>query len=307
MRRRRILTAKRGFTLWALLVYAFLYLPILVVVIFAFDKPSPTSVASYKGSNICNIDVADIGNISVWNGFEPCWFAKGLDTELYVTAIKNSFTIALEASVIATILGLGAALALARMRRRWRAPFDVIVYLTLVVPEIVIAVASLIFFVQVKQNFGVFPGLGRWTILLGQIVFNASLAMLIIRARFVGMGDKLEEAAYDLGSGPVSTFRQVTLPRLMPAVIAAALLSFTFSFDDFVLPNFTNGTTSTWPIVLYSAVRFGITPAVNALATLMLLVTLVLIVAVAILLRRTRVEGPGQEEQGGLGAALGLG
>lgn len=307
MRRRRIFTAKRGFTAWALLVYAFLYLPILVVVIFAFDAPSPTSVASYKGSNICDIDVADIGNISVWNGFESCWFAKGLDTSLYVTAIKNSFTIALEASIIATILGLGAALALARMRRRWRAPFDVIVYLTLVVPEIVIAVASLIFFVQVKNNFGAFPGLGKSTILLGQIVFNASLAMLIIRARFVGMGDKLEEAAYDLGSGPFSTFRQVTLPRLMPAVIAAALLSFTFSFDDFVLPNFTNGTTSTWPIVLYSAVRFGITPAVNALATLMLLVTLVLIVAVAVLLRRTRVEGPGQEEQGGLGAALGLG
>jgi ABC-type spermidine/putrescine transport system permease subunit II len=307
VRRRRFFTAKRGFSLWALLVYAFLYLPILVVVIFAFDKPSPTSVATFKGSNICDIDVADIGNISVWNGFTSCWFAKGLDTSLYVTAVKNSFVIALEASVIATILGLGAALALARMRRRWRAPFDVLVYLTLVVPEIVIAVASLIFFVQVRNNFGVFPPLGKSTILLGQIVFNASLAMLIIRARFVGMGDKLEEAAYDLGSGPVSTFRQVTLPRLMPAVIAAALLSFTFSFDDFVLPNFTNGTTSTWPIVLYSAVRFGITPAVNALATLMLLVTLVLIVVVAVLLRRSRVEGPGQEEQGGLGAALGLG
>jgi ABC-type spermidine/putrescine transport system permease subunit II len=307
VRRHRILTAKRGFSLWALLVYAFLYIPILVVVIFAFDKPSPTSVETFKGSNICDIDVADIGNISVWNGFTSCWFAKGLDTSLYVTAVKNSFVIALEASIIATILGLGAALALARMRRRWRAPFDVLVYLTLVVPEIVIAVASLIFFVQVRNNFGAFPPLGRTTILFGQIVFNASLAMLIIRARFVGMGDKLEEAAYDLGSGPFSTFRQVTLPRLMPAVIAAALLSFTFSFDDYILPSLTNGTTSTWPIVLYSAVRFGITPAVNALATLMLLVTLVLIVVVAVLLRRTRVQGPGQEEQGGLGAALGLG
>jgi ABC-type spermidine/putrescine transport system permease subunit II len=304
--RRRLLTAKRGFTAWALLVYVFLYLPILIVVVFAFDAPSPTSVASFKGSNICNIDVADIGNISVWNGGVTCWFAKGLNTELYVTAIKNSFIIALEASIIATVLGLGAALALARMRRRWRAPFDVIVYLTLVVPEIVIAVASLIFFVQFKNNFAPFPALGKSTILLGQIVFNASLAMLIIRARFVGMGDKLEEAAYDLGSGPFSTFRQVTLPRLMPAVIAAALLSFTFSFDDYILPSLTNGTTSTWPIVLYSAVRFGITPAVNALATIMLLVTLVMIIIVAILLRRTRVQGPGQEE-GGLGAALGLG
>jgi spermidine/putrescine transport system permease protein len=294
VRKRRILTAKRGFTIWAMLVYAFLYLPILVVVIFAFDKPSATSVATFKGSNICDIQPADIGNISVWNGFTSCWFGKGLDTGLYTSAIKTSFFIAAEASIIATILGLAAALALARMRKRWRAP------------EIVIAVASLIFFVQVRSNFGAFPPLGRSTILLGQIVFNASLAMLIIRARFVGMGDKLEEAAYDLGSGPVATFRQVTLPRLMPAVIAAALLSFTFSFDDYILPAFTNGTTSTWPIVLYSAVRFGITPAVNALATLMLLVTLILIVAVAILLRRSRVEGPGQEEHG-LGAAFGLG
>ena len=145
-----------------------------------------------------------------------------------------------------------------------------LVYLTLVVPEIVIAVASLIFFVQAHHYVPAFPGLGRGTILLGQIVFNASLAMLIIRARFVGMGDTLEEASYDLGAGRLSTFRQVTLPRLMPAIVAAGLLSFTFSFDDYIVPAFTNGTVNTWPIVLYSAVRFGITPSVNALATLML-------------------------------------
>ena len=130
--------------------------------------------------------------------------------------------------------------------------------------------------------------------------------MLIIRARFVGMGDKLEEAAYDLGSGPFSTFRQVTFPRLMPAVIAAALLSFTFSFDDYVLPAFTNGTTNTWPIVLYSAVRFGITPAVNALATLMLLVTAVFVLLTVIVLRRSRVVDP-NEDGAGLGSMLGLG
>src|SRR5205823_1579430 len=136
---------------------------------------------------------------------------------------------------------------------------------------------------------------GRGTILLGQVVFNASLAMLIIRARFVGMGDTLEEAAYDLGSSPLSTFRQITLPRLMPAIVAAALLSFTFSFDDYVLPAFTNGTTNTWPIVLYSAVRFGITPAVNALATIMLGVTVAAVVTVGLVLRRGRAQArPGQ-------------
>ena len=131
--------------------------------------------------------------------------------------------------------------------------------------------------------------------------------MLIIRARFVGMGDDLEEAAYDLGSGPMATFRQVTLPRLMPAIVAAALLSFTFSFDDYIVPAFTNGTTNTWPIVLFSAVRFGLTPAVNALATIMLSVTVLAVTATAVILRRSRVRAtPGQEQARGLDVALGM-
>jgi ABC-type spermidine/putrescine transport system permease subunit II len=306
VRRRRILTAKRGFTTWALVVYAFLYLPIAVVVIFAFNKPSPSSLAVFHGSNMCSMAPVKLGNIAVWNGFTSCWFREGLNDPIFIPAIETSLKIAAQAAIIATALGLAAALALARMRPRLRIPFDIVVYLTLVVPEIVIAVASLIFFVQARQNVGFFPPLGSSTILLGQIVFNASLAMLIIRARFVGMGDKLEEAAYDLGSGPFSTFRQVTFPRLLPAVIAAALLSFTFSFDDYVLPAFTNGTTNTWPIVLYSAVRFGITPAVNALATLMLLVTATFVLVTVIVLRRSRVADP-TEDGGGLGSMLGLG
>src|SRR5262249_47852417 len=158
-----------------------------------------------------------------------------------------------------------------------------------------------------RNHVSGFPALGKVTILLGQVVFNASVAMLIIRARFVGMGDTLEEAAYDLGSGPLATFRQITFPRLLPAIIAAALLSFTFSFDDYVLPAFTNGTTNTWPIVLYSAVRFGLTPAVNALATIMLAVTVFAVVITAIILRRSRVRAtPGQEAGQGLNAVLGL-
>ena len=305
---RRVPTAKRAFTVWAILVFAFLYLPILVMAIFAFDKPSAAALASFHGSNMCSLPADQIGNVTVWNGFTTCWFSAGLHDPTYIPAIVTSLQIAAVASVIATALGLCAALALARMRQRFRAPFDVLVYLTLVVPEIVIAVASLIFFVQVRNHFHLFPPLGRGTILIGQVVFSASLAMLIIRARFVGMGDTLEEAAYDLGSGPLSTFRQVTLPRLMPAIVAAALLSFTFSFDDYVLPAFTNGTTNTWPIVLYSAVRFGITPAVNALATIMLALTVVAVVVTAVVLRRSRVRvSPGQEQARGLAGAIGLG
>jgi ABC-type spermidine/putrescine transport system permease subunit II len=289
------LKAKYAFTAWAVVVYAFLFLPILVMAIFAFDKPSAPALAAFHGSNICAIPPDQIGNITVWNGFTSCWFSAGLHDPTYIPAIVVSLQIAAEAAVIATLLGLCAALALARMKPRFRAPFDALAYLTLVVPEIVIAVASLIFFVQVRNHVPAFPGLGKVTILFGQVVFNASVAMLIIRARFVGMGDKLEEAAYDLGSGPLATFRQVTLPRLMPAIVAAALLSFTFSFDDYVLPAFTNGTTNTWPIVLYSAVRFGLTPAVNALATIMLSVTLAAVIIAAVILRRSRARvGPGQ-------------
>ena len=306
---RKRLTAKQGFTAWALLVFAFLYLPILVMAVFAFNKPSASALAAFHGASVCSIPPAQIGNITVWNGFTSCWFSAGLHDPTYIPAIIVSLEIAAEAAIISTVLGLCAALALGRMKPRYRAPFDALVYLTLVVPEIVIAVASLIFFVQSHNYFHAFPTLGRSTILFGQVVFNASLAMLIIRARFVGMGDRLEEAAYDLGSGRLSTFRQITLPRLMPAIVAATLLSFTFSFDDYVLPAFTNGTTNTWPIVLYSAVRFGLTPAVNALATIMLGVTVLAIVVTAIVLRRSRTQvgaAPGLERTQGLSAAIGL-
>jgi ABC-type spermidine/putrescine transport system permease subunit II len=289
-RRRRILTAKRGFTIWAFCVFAFLYLPIGVMALFAFNKPSPAALEGFHGGNVCDIPPSQLGNLTVWNGFTTCWFKVGLHDPTYIPAILTSARIAAAAAIVSTLLGLGAALALARMNKLVRVPFDSLVYLTLVVPEIVIAVASLIFFVQAPRYLPFFPPLGAWTIFLGQVVFGASLAMLIIRARFVGMGDTLEEAGYDLGSGRLATFWQITLPRLLPAIVSAALLAFTFSFDDYVLPAFTNGTTNTWPIVLYSAVRFGITPAVNALATLMLAVTIVVIAVSGLVLRRSRAS-----------------
>jgi ABC-type spermidine/putrescine transport system permease subunit II len=307
-RRSRVVTAKRGFTLWAMIVFAFLYLPIAVMALFAFNKPSPAALADFHGSNVCDIPPSQLGNLTVWNGFTTCWFKVGLHDPTYIPAIETSAKIAASAAIVSTLLCLGAALALARMHKVLRVPFDALVYMTLVVPEIVIAVASLIFFVQLPHYVPFFPPLGAWTIFFGQVVFGASLAMLIIRARFVGMGDTLEEAGYDLGSGRLSTFRQITLPRLFPAIIAATLLSFTFSFDDYVLPAFTNGTTNTWPIVLYSAVRFGITPAVNALATMMLAATIVVIAVTGLVLRRSRTpSGVGAEESDGVGAQLGLG
>ncbi len=286
--RRRPLRAEHGFRAWACGVFAFLYLPIIVMALFAFNKPAASALAAFRGSNICSLPPDQIGNITVWNGFTTCWFPAALHDPIFIPAIEVSLRIAALVALVSTLLGTSAALALARMKKRWRVPIDTLVYLTLVVPEIVIAVASLIFFVQIRNYVPFFPALGPSTIVLGQIAYGASLTMLIVRARFVGMGDKLEEASYDLGSGRLSTFRQVTLPRLLPAIIAAALLSFTISFDDYVLPAFTNGTTNTWPIVLYSAVRFGITPAANALATIMLAFTTGAVIVTGLVLRRGR-------------------
>jgi ABC-type spermidine/putrescine transport system permease subunit II len=281
---RRRIDGRRVLTGWAMLVYTFLYAPIAVVVLFAFNSNR---------------------QVTIWHGFTTHWFGDAWNNQIYRSALETSLRIALASSLLSTILGTAAALALARMHRRWRLPFDALVYLTLVVPEIVIAVASLIFFVRFHARFATFPLLGQTTILLGHTVFNASLVTLIVRARFVGMGSTLEEASFDLGAGPLSTFRQITLPRLYPAVLAAAMLSFVFSFDDYVLSAFTaGGTTQTWPMVVFAAVRFGVTPAINAFATLMLLVTLSVLALTGLVLRRARATAPAE---GGLGETLGLG
>ena len=280
MRRRRRLGAKHAFTAWAVLVYAFLFLPILVMAIFAFNKPSPAALAAFHGSNICSLPPAQVGNIAVWNGFTTCWFSAGLHDPTYIPAIVVSLQIAAEAAVISTVLGLCAALALARMKPRLRAPFDALVYLTLVVPEIVIAVASLIFFVQARNYFHAFPSLGKVTILIGQVVFNASVAMLIIRARFVGMGDVLEEAAYDLGAGRLRTFWSIVLPLIVPAIVSAFLIALTTSFDEYAVASFVVGTSATFPIFLYGALRFpSRLPEVIAVAVVVMTVSLVVVVA----------------------------
>jgi spermidine/putrescine transport system permease protein/putrescine transport system permease protein len=254
------------------LVYAFLFAPIVVVVIFAFN--SGTNVAEFAG-------------------FSTQPFSRALDDESITSAIERSFRIAIASAVVATVFGTAAALALARVDRRIRNPIDVLVFLTLVVPELVLAVSVLIFFVNVGFE------LGPVTMFIGHTVFNASLVLLIVRARFVSMGSSLEEASRDLGASALGTFRQVTLPRLAPAIIAGAILSFTFSFDDVVISNFTAGAgNDTWPLRILAGIRFGLTPDLNAAATMMLGVTLLGLGSVALILRHANRR---QGTSGGLG------
>jgi ABC-type spermidine/putrescine transport system permease subunit II len=237
------------------LVYVFLFFPILVVVVYAFNS----------GPN-----VADFA------GFSTAPFSRALEDDTITSAISRSLQVAIASATIATVFGTAAALALSRVSRRVRNPIDVLVFLTLVVPELVIAISALIFFVNSGFELGVV------TMFLGHTIFNASLVLLVVRARFVSMGSSLEEASRDLGASAVATFRQVTLPRLAPA-----MLSFTFSFDDVVISNFTAGAgNDTWPLRILNGIRFGLTPSLNAAATMMLGVTLLGLGGAALILRR---------------------
>jgi spermidine/putrescine transport system permease protein len=250
---------------WSALVYAFLYAPILVVVVYAFNG----------GRQVLN-----------WDGFSTKWFGEALSDPTITEPLKNSLVIGISNALIACVLGTALALALSRMPSWMRLPIDGLVYMTLVTPEIVFGISALIFFVQVGVP------LGLTTILIAHVVFNASVVALIVRARVVGMGESLEEASYDLGAGPVSTFRQVTLPRLAPAILAGGLLAFTFSFDDFITSFFVSGAgTTTLPLRIFSSLRFGISPIVNATAVMILALTLAAIVIAYLVLRRTAQSG----------------
>ena len=260
---------------WAALVYVFLYAPILVVVIYAFNG----------GRQVLN-----------WEGFSTKWFGEALSDPTITEPLKNSLVIGVSNALIACVLGTALALSMPRMRPWVRVPVDGLVYMTLVTPEIVFGISALIFFVQAGVP------LGLKTILIAHVVFNASVVALIVRARFVGMGESLEEASYDLGAGPLSTFRQVTLPRLAPAILAGGLLAFTFSFDDFITSFFVSGAgTTTLPLRIFSSLRFGISPVVNATAVMILALTLAAVVIAYLVLRRTA-----QGRRGGTGALPGV-
>jgi ABC-type spermidine/putrescine transport system permease subunit II len=266
---------------YSALVYVLLFAPIVVVVIYSFNS------GRY---------------VALWDGFSTKWYSQALDDEAITTSIGRSFRIAIATAIVSTVLGTAAALAISRARAIVRAPIEVVVLLTLVVPEVVIGIASLIFFVN--SGFE----LGLVTMFLAHCVFNMSLVVLIVRARFISMGDSLEEASRDLGAGPFATFRQVTLPRIAPAVIAGSLLAFTFSFDDVVISNFTSGAgNETWPLRIFSALRFGLSPELNAAATMMIAVTFVGLALAGLALRAgARQSAGGQGETAAAASIAGV-
>jgi len=236
--------------LWcaAFAAYLFLYAPLAIVVLYSFN---------------------DSRLNAQWVGFTLAWYEKLLHNEAMLVAARNSLLIALAAAAAATVLGTMAGFALHRYRPRLLPP---LVLATIAVPEILMGVSLLIFFVALNIT------LGMVSIILAHITFCIGFVALVVRARLAGMDESLTEAARDLGATPAQAFRWVTLPLIMPGVAAGALMAFTLSLDDFVITFFTAGAgSSTLPLQIYTMVKIAVTPEVNAVSTLLMLLTLTLI------------------------------
>jgi spermidine/putrescine transport system permease protein len=242
---------KRAVVWLAAMVYLLLHLPVLVLVVFSFNA------SKYSVS---------------WTGFTLDWYRRLAGRDDLLRGLRTSLLVAGLATLIATVLGTLLALALARRRFAGRRALEGLLYLPIVTPEIVAGISLLVLFVAL----GVPLGIG--TITIAHVAFNIAFVAVVVRARLAGMDHSLEEAALMLGADELTAFRTVTVPLLWPGILAGALLAFTMSFDDYVITSLVAGTgSSTLPIVVYSMVRRNVEPTVNAISTLILVVTSVLI------------------------------
>jgi spermidine/putrescine transport system permease protein len=241
------------------LVYAFLYTPILIVVLFAFNDTDGAS--------------------SRFQGFSTRWFTVALEDPVVLKALANSFIVAIPNAILATLFGTMAALGLQRVGKRVRLAFDALTYISVIVPEIVIALSTLVLFASSFDLFQDVTGtrltFGHPTIIAAHVLFNTSLVLLLVRARLSGMDRTMVDASADLFATPWGTFRQITFPQLLPAIVAGFLLSFTFSFDDFLITTFVSGPgSSTLPLFIWGQTKRGVTPETNAVAVMILAFTL---------------------------------
>jgi spermidine/putrescine transport system permease protein len=245
-------TSRRLLAAHTVLIYLFLYLPILILVVFSFNAARQTAV---------------------WEGFTLDWYRRLAANGRLLGALRNSLFVAGVTTTAATLLGTLAALALERYRFRGRGSTDVVLFLPVILPDVVLGAALLTFFGAVGLRLSI------WTVVVAHVVFSISYVAVVVRARLAGLDPSLEEAARDLGAGPFETFRRVTLPLILPGVIASALLVFTLSIDDYVVTSFVAGVgATTLPLHIYSMLKLGVTPEVNAVSTLLLAGTVVLIV-----------------------------
>ncbi|MEA2419408.1 MAG: spermidine/putrescine transport system permease protein [Thermoleophilaceae bacterium] len=249
----------RFLRLFAWVFYLFMFAPIALVVLFSFNS----------GRSLQNFD-----------GFSTRWYQRFFESESLRSSLLASIEIALVTMVVATAIGTLLAYGLVRSRSRWSGAANVLMLVPLVTPEIVAGVSALLLFTQIGMH------LSLTTIMLGHITFSISYVTVVVRGRLASMGPEVENAALDLGATRWQTFRLVTLPELWPAILAAGLLVFALSFDDFVMSFFTTGESpQPLPVRIWSAIRFGVTPTINAIGSFMLAISL-LSISLALLLPR---------------------
>jgi spermidine/putrescine transport system permease protein len=241
----RLLKAHLGAT------FAFLYIPIAVLIVLSFNRA---------------------GLPTAWSGFSLEWYGTLAGNPKILNAAWNSAIVASISATIATVLG--TLLALGVERARPSAARDALLFAPMIVPDIVLAIALLSFFTLLKFT------LGLHSIILAHVVFNIAFVCAVVRARLKGFDWSLTEVSRDLGAGHLVTFRKITLPLILPSVIAAALLAFTLSIDEFIIAYFTAGAgqaSTTLPMQIYSMIRFGVTPEINAMASIVMLVSFALV------------------------------
>jgi spermidine/putrescine transport system permease protein len=240
----------------AALVFGFIYLPVLILIIFSFNNTR---------------------SVAVFTGFSTEWYLSLAQNAELLDAARNSLLVGMIATIASTLIGTLTALAMERYRFKLRTTFDANLYLPIVIPEIVMGISLLLFFNQalfpfLQNAFGVRATTGLPTITISHIAFDIPFVYVIVRARLADFDRTLEEAAADLGADEWQTFKRVTLPLLMPGIIGGALMAFTLSLDDYLITAFTKGIREqTMPLYIYSLVRRGVTPEINALSTALLL------------------------------------
>jgi spermidine/putrescine transport system permease protein len=240
----------QSLNVYAALVLVYLMTPIVIILLFSFN------------------DTKSRFNF-VWQGFTLKHWQDPFGVPGLLEAMRNSLEIAALSTVIATILGTMMALALVRYEFRGRAPTNLFIFLPLATPEVVLGAALLSMFLSIGFSTGFA------SILIAHVMFNISFVVVTVRSRLIGFDRSLEEAAQDLGANGLQTFLRVTLPLIMPGVLAAALLAFALSIDDFVITNFNAGSTVTYPLFIWGAARIAIPPQVNVMAAMIFAFTLV--------------------------------
>ena len=265
---------------YSIAVYLFLYVPIGIIVLFSFN--SGRHASSFEGLSVE-------------------WYGKALSNPFVLESLNTSLIIALSAATLSSLMGTAAALALQRIRGPLKSLFDGLIYVSIMIPGIVIGIATLIALVTAFNLLNpilatLWPegvkapklSLGYASVIAAHTLFTMSLVIVLVRARIAGMDRALIEASQDLYASPWRTFVQITLPQLLPAILAGFLLSFTFSFDDFIISFFVAGSNTTLPIYVFASIRRGITPEVNAIGTMVLGVSLTLLIFAQVLLQRGR-------------------